>query len=154
MVYSRSLLSFPSYRSLLPRNSTVPPYDTPLSPSRSKVSFGKSYGVKLSPKIVFNYCTPILVWSPQICTLCFTNSKSNDHLFIQCPFTWQLWGELFHLINLIDLFLTLSLHSSLNEGLFHSLGNLKSFETYAFIPYYDPFGNRRTGESLKMYKGI
>lgn len=36
---------------------------------------------------------------PHICLLRFTNSKSNDHLFIHCPFTWTHWGKLFHLIN-------------------------------------------------------
>lgn len=37
--------------------------------------------------------------SPHICFICYANYESSDHLFIHCPFTWQLW-EKFCLINL------------------------------------------------------
>lgn len=61
--------------------------------------------VELSPKIFFSCCTEFSL-SPQICTLCFENPESNDHLFIlallldNCgkafPFDQYQLGYLYH----------------------------------------------------------
>lgn len=58
---------------------------------------------------LFERLHPNLVLSPDICLLCFANTKSNDHLFIHCPFSWLLWEKLFQLINLLGLSPTISL---------------------------------------------
>lgn len=52
--------------------------------------------------------------NPNTPLICFANSESNDHLFVHCPFSWQLWRNLFRLIHYGWLLLSPPTLSSLN----------------------------------------
>lgn len=46
---------------------------------------------------------PHFAMLPNSCPPCLSAAESNGHLFLHCPISWRLWGNLLQLVNLVSL---------------------------------------------------
>lgn len=88
-----ALSSYPSVSSFI-QNHLVSPFSCQSQLFHWKIASNGGLTLKMIQSFY-----PHITTLPNSCPLCLSAANTNAHLYLHCPFSWRLWGNLLQLVN-------------------------------------------------------